>query len=102
MKERGIDVEANALDVGAAGEIGRRLAGGDPRFDPFGEKLALGQGQAGIEKGVERVDRQIQRVEHQKGRIVGGGRRAVAIGQLGRIETADRVAPVVPDGDEFI
>ena len=96
-----VDMEGDAADIGAAEEIGRRLARRDACLDQIGEALALGQDEPGVEERIELVDRKLQGLEHDEGRLVEGIGRAVAIDEAGSVETADREAEEVADRDEF-
>ena len=54
----------------------------------------------GVEKRIERVDRQAQALEDEKGGLVERRRRAVAEGETGGEKAADRVAQPVSRGEE--
>ena len=65
-----IDVKRLGPDIGAAKEIGRRLARGDAFGDPGEEHSALGEGEARIGKRIDITDRQMERFENKEDRFV--------------------------------
>ena len=95
-----VDIEGNALDIGAVEQVGGRPARGDARIDQRQQPRPLVVGQARVEEGVERVDRQLQPFKDDERRLVECIGRAVAIGEFGGVEAADRVAEEITDGDE--
>ncbi len=95
-----VDIEGHALDVGAVDKVGGGLARGCARLDQFQESRTLAAKQPGVEKRIERVDRQAQALEDEKGGLVERRRRAVAEGEAGREKAPDRVAQPVSRGQE--
>ena len=55
-----VDIERHALDIGAVQEIGGGLARRHPRFDQVQEPRPLVAQEPGVEKRIERVDRQAE------------------------------------------
>ena len=55
-----------------------------------------------VEERVERVDRQMEALEDEIGRLVERGRRAVAENEVGLAKAADRVAQPVARRDEEV
>jgi hypothetical protein len=76
-----IGVEANAVHVGRAHQVGRGQAQADAGVDQGEQPRALGRGRAQIQVWIEPVDRQTQRFQNQERRLVAGIGRAMAIGQ---------------------
>ena len=95
-----VDIEGHALDVSAVEKIGGGLAGGHARFDQPVDPPTLAWRQFRVEERVERVDRQMEALEDEIGRLVERGRRAVAEDELGLAKAADRVAQPVARRDE--
>ena len=58
-------------------------------------RSALRARQRRVEKRIERVDRQAQRLENDEGGFVDGVGRAMAVDEPGRVEPADGVAEEV-------
>ena len=95
-----VDIERHALDVGAVDKIGGGLARRHARFDQFAEPHALVAQEPGVEKRIERVDRQAQALEDEKGGLVERRRRAMAEGEVGGEKATDRIAQPVPRGEK--
>ena len=95
-----VDIERHALDVSAIDEIGGGLARRYARLDQFHKPQTLGAQKPGVEKGIERVDRQAQAFEDEKGGLVERGRRAMAESEIGSKKAADRIAQPVSRGKE--
>ena len=95
-----IDDKGHALDIGLADQIGRRNAFVDAPVDTLDDELAFGARQAGIEPGIDVVDRQVQRLEDQEHRIVDRLARAMADADLGGAVAAHGVAQEIPDGEK--
>ena len=88
------------MHIGRAYQVGRRQAQRHARLDQGEQAGALSGGRLEIEPGIERVDRQAQPLQHQEGRLVDGIGGAVAIGEAGGPEAADREPEEVAQGDE--
>ena len=73
-------------DPGLVRQIGGGLARGDARFDDLLQGLALGRQQAGVEPGIELIDRQVQGMQNEIGGFVERIAGAVAINETGRAE----------------
>ena len=84
-----IGMEAHAVHVGRAHQIGRGQAQAHARIDQGEQSRALGRGRTQVQVGIEPVDRQAQRFQHQERRLVAGVGRAVAIGQPRRAKAVD-------------
>ena len=95
-----VDIERHALDIGAVDKIGGGLAGRRTRLDQLEEPRPLVAQEPGVEKRIERVDRQAQTLEDEKGGLVERSRRAVTEGEAGGEKPADRVAQPVARGQE--
>jgi hypothetical protein len=76
-----VGMEAHAVHVGRAHQIGRGQAQADARVDQGQQPCALGGCRLEVDIGFEPVDRQSQRLQHQEGRLVAGVGRAVPVGQ---------------------
>ena len=88
-------------DIGAAEQIGRRLARGDAGLDEADQPLPLRRGETRVEEGIELVDGKMQSFQHHERRLVERGRRAVAEEQPSLVEAADGPAEDVPYRDEL-
>ncbi len=87
-----VDIERHALDVGAIEQIGGGLAGRRPRFDEREQPRPLRAEELGVEKRIERVDRQTQTLEDEEGGFVERGRCPLAESEIGGDEPPDRIA----------
>ena len=76
-----IGMEAHAVHVGRAHQIGRGQAQAHAGIDQGEQSRPLGRGRPQVQVGIEPIDRQAQRFQHQERRLVAGVGRAVAIGQ---------------------
>eukprot|EP00913_Durusdinium_trenchii_P021284 g19997.t1 len=96
-----VHVKADALDIGMARQIGGWLAGGDAGLDPLGEQTAFGRQQPGIQERIQRIDRQVERIEQEKGRVVARGGGSMAIAEIGGVEARDGIAPIIAQRHQF-
>jgi len=78
------------VHVGRAHQVRRGQTQADAGIDQGQQPGALGRGRLEVEIGVEPVDRQPQRLQHQEGRLVAGVGGAVAVGQPGGAEPSHR------------
>ena len=95
-----VDVETHAVHVGGTHQVRRRQAQRHAGVDQGEEARAFGGGGPEVEPGIEGVDRQAQRLQHQESRLVDGIGGAVAVGEAGGPEAADREPEEVAQGDE--
>ena len=96
-----VDMEAVVAQPGFVSKIGGRNAFRDAPIDQRGHRFLLGSGEARIEKGLQAVWRQVQRMQYQPGRLVVGILRAVAEEQAGGVEAADCPAQHVAQREQF-
>ena len=95
-----VDVEAHAVHVGRAQQVGRRHAQRHAGVDQGEQPRPFGGGRFQVEPRVQPVDRQPQRLQDQECRLVDGVGGAVAVGQAGGAEAADREPEEIAQGDE--
>ena len=95
-----VDIKRMFAQPGFVGEIRRRQAFPDPAFDHGLHLFRFAMCQAGIEEGIEPVERQVQGMQDQIGRFVEGVVRAVTKRQLGFVEARHRKTQPVAHGDE--
>ena len=91
-----VDIESMALNPSLVGEVGGWLARGDALVDDFPHCPTLRHQEAGIEPGIELIDRQMKSVQNEISGLVERITSTVAIGETGRTEMADRVAQPIP------
>lgn len=82
------------------GEVGGRQAFAHPALDHRLHLLGLAVRQAGIEEGFEPVERQVQGMQDQIGRLVEGIVGAMAEKQFGLVEARHGEAQPVAHGDQ--
>ena len=85
------------MQIGLAGEIGRRDALLDPEREALAEERFLARSQPGIGEGVEIIDRQMKALEDEERRLIQRGGRAVAVMQVGGAERADSITQGVAE-----
>ena len=68
-----IDIEGHPMDIGAPHQVSRGHAGFDAPADHFRHGLPFAVQKLRVKPRVDVVDRQVQRLEDQEGRLVGGG-----------------------------
>src|SRR5438105_1335627 len=97
-----VDVERVAPDPGLVCQIRRGLARCDARLDHLAHGIALGCQQAGLEPGVELIDRQVQRVQNEVCGLVESIGGTMAVYEPRRIEAAYGIAQPVAYRDELV
>jgi hypothetical protein len=90
-----VDVEVVAAQPGFVGDVGGRHALADAALDHVQHLQHFLLQQAGVEEGLELVQRELEGVQDQVGGFVEGFGAAVAEEQLGSVETGDGVAQQV-------
>jgi hypothetical protein len=96
-----VHVKRDAPDIGPLHEIGGGLARRDARMDQARKVQPLLGQEAGVEEGLEPVDRQAESFKHDEGRLVERIVGAVSVDEIGRVEAADRVAQAIAHGQQF-
>jgi len=95
-----IDVEAHAMHVRRAHQVGRRQAQADPGIDQGDEAGALGRGGLECQPRLDVVDGEPQRLQHEERRLVARIGRAVTVGEPRRAETPLRKPEEIAEGGE--
>ena len=95
-----VDIETMFAQPGLVGEIGGGQAFAHPAFDHRLHLFRFVMCKAGVEEGIEPVERQMQGVQDQIRRLIEGVVRAVAEKQLRLVEARHREAQPVAHGDE--
>ena len=90
-----VDAEAEIPQPCFAGQVGGRQATGDALIEDIGQGQSFRWRQAGVEKGFEAVEGQMQRVQDEVDGLVVGVVGAMAEKQAGIVETADGPAQPV-------
>ena len=97
-----VDVEAESAEP----RFARQVRGGDTQVDAAREQAcdlhAFRRGEARVEKRLQPVERQVERMQQQVGGLVVGVRRAVTEHEPGFAEPRHRPAQPVPQCFEFV